>query len=82
MEGNTITYYNNTISVPDNPVIPFIEGDGTGPDIWSASVKVFNAAVERAYNRKKRIIWHEVLAGEKAYDKTAQNIYSKSSNRY
>jgi isocitrate dehydrogenase len=56
--------------VPDYPVIPFIEGDGTGPDIWSASVKVFNAAVEKAYGNKRRISWREVLAGEKAYQQT------------
>ena len=54
--------------VPDNPVIPFIEGDGTGPDIWAASVKVFNAAVEKAFHGKKQIIWQEVLAGQKAFE--------------
>jgi isocitrate dehydrogenase len=56
--------------VPDNPVIPYIEGDGTGPDIWGASVGVFNAAVEKAYQGKKKIQWLEVLAGQKAFDKT------------
>jgi isocitrate dehydrogenase len=56
--------------VPDNPIIPYIEGDGTGPDIWHASQIVFDAAVKKAYDGKKRIVWHEVLAGEKAFDKT------------
>jgi len=52
--------------VPDEPIIPFIEGDGTGPDIWAASVRVFDAAVEKAYGGKRRIVWHEIYAGEKA----------------
>ena len=52
--------------VPDDPIIPFIEGDGTGPDIWRASVRVFDAAVEKAFGGKKKIVWFEVLAGEKA----------------
>ena len=52
--------------MPDNPIIPFIEGDGTGPDIWRASVRVFDAAVEKAYGGKRKIAWIEVLAGEKA----------------
>jgi isocitrate dehydrogenase len=70
MDGQRITLSNGTLKVPDNPVIPFIEGDGTGPDIWSASVRVFDAAVEKAYHGKRKIHWREVLAGEKAYDKT------------
>ncbi|GBD38051.1 Isocitrate dehydrogenase [NADP] [bacterium HR37] len=57
------------IEVPDNPIIPFIEGDGTGPDIWRASQRVFDAAVQKAYDGKRKIIWLEVLAGEKAYNK-------------
>lgn len=56
--------------VPDNPIIPFIEGDGTGPDIWHASQIVIDAAVRKAYDGKKTIVWHEVLAGEKAFEKT------------
>ncbi|MDQ1296601.1 MAG: isocitrate dehydrogenase [Bacteroidota bacterium] len=56
--------------VPDNPVIPFIEGDGTGPDIWNASVRVFDAAVEKTFHGKKKITWKEVLAGEKAFTLT------------
>jgi isocitrate dehydrogenase len=60
----------NKLQVPDNPIIPFIEGDGTGRDIWRASVRVFDAAVEKAYGGKKKIVWHEVLAGEKAFKQT------------
>src|SRR3989304_9468580 len=67
MEGQKITLKNGKLIVPDYPVIPFIEGDGTGPDIWNASQKVFDAAVEKAYNGKKKISWKEVYAGEKAY---------------
>ncbi|MDB5228415.1 MAG: isocitrate dehydrogenase [Bacteroidota bacterium] len=58
------------MNVPNEPIIPFIEGDGTGPDIWRASVRVFDAAVEKAYGGKKKIHWKEVLAGEKAYKQT------------
>src|SRR6059036_1204625 len=58
------------LSVPDNAIIPFIEGDGTGPDIWAASVRVFDAAVSKAYGAKRRIEWKEVLAGEKAHAQT------------
>src|SRR5262250_2185487 len=58
----------NRLNVPDNPIIPFIEGDGTGADIWRASVRVFDAAVAKAYGGKRKIAWMEVLAGQKAYD--------------
>lgn len=58
-----------TLEVPDHPILPFIEGDGTGPDIWRASQRVFDAAVEKAYKGKKKIIWFEVFAGEKAKNK-------------
>ena len=61
---------NRKLVIPDNPVIPFIEGDGTGPDIWHASRIVFDAAVEKAYEGKRKIHWLEVLAGEKAFEKT------------
>src|SRR5580698_4454132 len=64
--GARITYSNGTYQVPDNPIVPFIEGDGTGRDIWKASVRVFDAAVEKAYKGKRRIVWYEVFAGEKA----------------
>jgi isocitrate dehydrogenase len=58
------------LNVPNDPIIPFIEGDGTGPDIWRASVRVFDAAVEKAYGGEKKVSWHEVLAGEKAFNET------------
>src|SRR5436190_16801089 len=66
--GEAITINNQLrLQVPDHPIIPFIEGDGTGPDIWRASVRVFDAAVEKAYGAKRKIQWKEVLAGEKAF---------------
>jgi isocitrate dehydrogenase len=67
--GQKITIANGKLNVPDNPVIPFIEGDGTGPDIWRASVRVFDAAVQKAYAGKRKIAWMEVLAGEKSFKK-------------
>ncbi len=67
--GAKITKPGGKLIVPDNPIIPFIEGDGTGPDIWRASVRVFDAAVEKAYGGKRKIFWMEVYAGEKAYNK-------------
>ena len=67
--GEPITMRDGALSVPDTPILPFIEGDGTGPDIWRASVRVFDAAVAKAYGGKKKIAWHEVLAGEKAFNK-------------
>lgn len=72
MTGKKITLVNGKLIVPDQPVIPFIEGDGTGPDIWNASVKVFDAAIEKAYSGRRKIIWKEVLAGEKAFEKTGE----------
>jgi isocitrate dehydrogenase len=65
--GEKIGYAGDTLQVPNNPIIPFIEGDGTGPDIWAASVRVFDAAVEKAYGGERRIAWMEVFAGEKAF---------------
>jgi len=70
MDGQKITIQNGQLQVPDHPVIPFIEGDGTGPDIWAASVRVFDAAVEKAYGGKRKIMWKETLAGEKSYNKS------------
>jgi len=70
MNGEKITISKGILNVPDHPVIPFIIGDGTGPDIWNASVRVFDAAVEKAYHGKRKIIWKEVLAGEKAFSQT------------
>jgi isocitrate dehydrogenase len=65
--GAAIARNNGRLVVPDNPIVPFIEGDGTGPDIWRASVRVFDAAVEKAYGGKKKIAWMEVYAGEKSF---------------
>ena len=65
--GDRITYENGVLNVPNNPIIPFVEGDGTGPDIWRASVRVFDAAVEKAYGGEKKVAWMEVFAGEKAF---------------
>src|SRR3954453_9878568 len=65
--GTAISRQNGRLAVPDNPIIPFIEGDGTGPDIWRASVRVLDAAVEKAYAGKRKIRWMEVYAGEKSY---------------
>lgn len=67
--GDPITLTDGKLNVPDNPIIPFIEGDGTGPDIWRASQYVFNEAVKKAYNGKREIEWFEVFAGEKAFNK-------------
>jgi isocitrate dehydrogenase len=67
--GAKITYANGKLVVPDNPIIPFIEGDGTGRDIWKAAVRVFDAAIRRAYGTKRTVHWYEVFAGEKAYKK-------------
>ncbi|WP_053368954.1 NADP-dependent isocitrate dehydrogenase [Bacillus sp. FJAT-27245] len=72
MQGEKITVQNGVLNVPNNPVVPFIEGDGTGPDIWAASVRVLDAAVEKAYKGEKKIVWKEVLAGEKAFNQTGE----------
>src|SRR5262249_55894983 len=69
-EGKAIEFRDSKFQVPDNPIIPFIEGDGTGRDIWKASRAVFDAAVEKAYVGKRRIAWFEILAGEKAFSRT------------
>src|SRR5437879_11860702 len=65
-EGKPIGYSGGELQVPDTPIIPFIEGDGTGRDIWKASRRVFDAAVDHAYGGKRRVAWLEVFAGEKA----------------
>jgi isocitrate dehydrogenase len=70
--GEKITVSNGVLNVPNNPIIPFIEGDGTGPDIWAAASRVLEAAVEKAYNGEKSIVWKEVLAGEKAFNQTGE----------
>src|SRR5512139_1815029 len=66
-EGGKISIQNGKLSVPDNPVLPFIRGDGTGPDIWAASQRVFDAAVEKSYGGKRKIHWMEVYAGESSF---------------
>jgi isocitrate dehydrogenase len=71
-QGEKVIVENGTMKVPNNPVIPFIEGDGTGPDIWAAAKRVLEAAVEKAYNGEKSIDWLEVYAGQKAFDKTGE----------
>ena len=70
MTGSKVTIKGGKLKVPNDPIIPFIIGDGTGPDIWKASVRVFDAAVEKAFKGKKKIVWEEVLAGEKAFNQT------------
>jgi isocitrate dehydrogenase len=65
--GEAVTFSDGILNVPDRPIVPFVEGDGTGPDIWRASVRVFDAAVERAYGGQRQVQWMEVFAGEKAY---------------
>ncbi len=67
--GAKISIQNGKLNVPDQPIIPFIRGDGTGPDIWAASVRVMDAAVEKAYGGKRKIAWMEVFAGEAAFTK-------------
>jgi len=71
-QGEKITVQNGVLQVPNNPVVPFIEGDGIGPDIWASAVRVLDAAVEKAYNGEKKITWKEVLAGEKAFNQTGE----------
>jgi isocitrate dehydrogenase len=71
-EGERITVEGGRLEVPARPIIPFIEGDGTGPDIWRAAVRVFDAAVEKAYRGEREIVWMEVFAGQKAYDRLGE----------
>ncbi|MED1490498.1 NADP-dependent isocitrate dehydrogenase [Bacillus smithii] len=71
-QGEKITVQNGVLKVPNNPIIPFIEGDGTGPDIWRAASRVLDAAVEKAYKGERKIVWKEVYAGEKAFKKTGE----------
>ena len=70
--GQPITMTDGRLNVPSTPIIPFIEGDGTGPDIWRASQTVFDAAVDKAYSGERKLVWEEVLAGQKAYDQTGE----------
>ena len=72
MSGSKITIANGKLNVPNDPILPFIEGDGIGPDIWAAASRVLEAAVEKAYNGERSIVWKEVLAGQKAMDQTGE----------
>lgn len=74
-EGQKITVTNGILNIPDNPIIPFIEGDGTGVDIWRASVRVLDAAVAKAYNGKRKIVWFEVYAGDKSNEIYGPNTW-------
>ncbi|MEH7482968.1 NADP-dependent isocitrate dehydrogenase [Neobacillus drentensis] len=78
MSGEKITVTNGVLNVPNNPIIPFIEGDGIGPDIWATSERVLNAAVEKAYKGERKLIWKEVLAGEKAFNQTGEWLPSET----
>jgi len=80
MQGEKITVSNGVLNVPNNPIIPFIEGDGIGPDIWAASERVINAAVEKAYKGERKIVWKEVLAGEKAFNQTGEWLPKETLN--
>ncbi|MFK7932208.1 MAG: NADP-dependent isocitrate dehydrogenase, partial [Saprospiraceae bacterium] len=72
MSGSKITIQNGKLNVPNDPIIPFIEGDGIGPDIWAAAERVFDAAVEKAYGGEKKIHWKEVFTGQKSFDMTGE----------
>ncbi|WP_088013432.1 NADP-dependent isocitrate dehydrogenase [Gottfriedia acidiceleris] len=80
MQAEKITLVDGQLNVPNNPIIPFIEGDGTGPDIWAASSRVLDAAVEKAYNGNRKIEWKEVLAGEKAFNVTGEWLPQETLN--
>lgn len=80
--GETISKEGAQLVVPDNPVIPFIEGDGTGPDIWASAVRVFDAAVEKAYAGKRSIDWLEVFAGEKSFNLTGEWLPAKTEEQF
>ncbi len=73
--GSKITVAEGRLVVPNDPIIPFIEGDGTGPDIWRASQRVFDAAVEKAFGGKKKVVWFEVYAGEKSLTVYGENVW-------
>jgi isocitrate dehydrogenase len=72
MSGSKVTIQNGKLNVPNDPIIPFIEGDGIGPDIWASAVRVFDAAVEKAYGGERKVHWQEILAGQKAFDSTGE----------
>lgn len=78
MQGEKITVTNGVLNVPNNPIVPFIEGDGTGPDIWAAPSRVLDASVEKAYKGERKLVWKEVLAGEKAFNQTGEWLPSET----
>lgn len=78
MEATKISVVNGQVNVPDQPTIPFIEGDGIGPDLWKAAVRVFDGAVDKAYGGKRKINWMEILAGQKAFDQTGSWLPDES----
>ncbi len=80
--GEKITMNASGLQVPDQPIIPFIEGDGIGPDIWASAVRVFDASVEKAYGGKKKIEWKEVLAGEKAFSQTGEWLPAATTDAF
>jgi isocitrate dehydrogenase len=82
MPGEKITMSGGQLKVPDHPIIPFIKGDGTGPDIWAASQRVFDAAVEKAYKGMRRIEWLEVLAGEESFNRSGDWLPQETVDRF
>lgn len=80
--GEKIVMSNGQLMVPNNPIIPFIQGDGIGPDIWKASVRVFDAAIEKAYQGERKIVWKEVLAGERAFLETSSWMPEETMNAF
>ena len=80
MEGKKILIKDGVLQVPEHVVIPFIEGDGTGPDIWAAAVRVFDAAISKAYSGKRKILWKEVFAGEKSFNRTGEWLPQETLN--
>ena len=79
--GSRIRIDKGKLQVPDDPIIPYVEGDGTGRDIWRASQRVFDAAVNKSYQGKRRIAWKEVLAGEKAFNQTGKWMPEETHDR-
>jgi isocitrate dehydrogenase len=82
MTGEKITMMNGKLNVPDVPVLPFIKGDGTGPDIWAASVRVFDAAVEKAYQGRRKIDWLEVYAGEESFNRFGEWLPQETIDKF
>src|SRR3990172_9695672 len=81
-EGEKITFSDGRLSVPDHPILPFIEGDGTGPDIWRASVRVFDAAVQKAYGGRRKIAWMQVYAGQLSQDQYGEWLPEESIDAF